>query len=167
MGRNANLMNDAGDHRLDVGLRLGRTAHQGGAHGSLAGADLLQPLHQGRHVAGLHHQILHTQVGHGHGYVICNKPGGHQAYGRLVHGVGVAQDADAVPLGQHKIQDQNVRLGCLQQAHRFLSIRGGAHQVVAIQLLQLVFQVTAERLASVRDQNLDPILHIFPLLQSV
>lgn len=55
----------------------------------------------------------------------------------------------------------------LQQAHRFLSIRGGAHQVVAIQLLQLVFQVTAERLASVRDQNLDPILHIFPLLQSV
>ena len=38
---------------------------------------------------------------------------------------------------------------------------------VAIQLLQLVFQVTAERLASVRDQNLDPILHVFPLLQSV
>ena len=146
---------------------IAKAAHQSRALGSLAGADLLQPLHQGCHVTGLHHQILHTQVGYRHGYVICNKPGSHQTNRWFVHPIGITQDADAIPFGQHQIQHQDVRLGGLQQAHRFLPICGGTHQVVAIQLLQLAFQVTAKRLAAVRDQNLDPILHEFPLLQSV
>ena len=60
MGGDADLMDDSGDQGLDAGLvpPAGKRIPE-----ALPSPDLLQPLYQGPHIAGLQHQITHPQPG--------------------------------------------------------------------------------------------------------
>ena len=72
VGGDTDLMDDAGDHGLDVGLTPGT---EGGLPLALATPDLLQPLYQSGHVTGLDHQIAHAQISGCGGYKIRNETG--------------------------------------------------------------------------------------------
>ena len=81
VGRDADLMDDAGDHGFDAGLVH---AARGRKPEALPSPDFLQPLHQYGQIAGLEHQIPNPQIGGCRGYIFRHKGGGRQGDGLVI-----------------------------------------------------------------------------------
>ena len=142
MGGNADFVDDVGDHGFDVGL----SGLLGGQHLDLLGIppDFLEPFYQGIHIAGLQHQIPHSQIGTGGSHIVGDKSGCSQHHRPMLHGAEGFQDGDAVLLGQHQIQHQNVRSSLGNQQHRLFPFVGGAHYLKGLGFFQSCRQIAAK-----------------------
>ena len=149
VGGNADLVDDARDHGLDAGLV--RAALLRGFL-TVAAPDLLKPLHQRGHIAGLQHQIPHPQIGRRRGHVLRHKDGGRQRDGAALHAGYGFQNADAVLLAQHQIQHQNVGLPLLHHANGLFPVVGRSNDLETVGVLQCGGQGGAEVVRAVRDQ---------------
>ena len=65
-----------------------------------------------------------------------------------------------IDLGKQKIQNQNVRLLCGEQSERLLSVAGNSNDLIAAGLFKRSFQMSAEFLILVGNQNFDAIFHM-------
>ncbi len=150
MRGHADLMDDRGDHGLDIDLlpalrRLAelavvaviswmRSATASSSHGFVikycTPSDAAIPSHILRH-----------------------EPRQHQRCRRLIHLPGALEDRDAVQLRQHQIQNQHIRFCRAHQLDCALTVGGGTDDLVAGNLFQPPLDVSAEFLVPVCDQK--------------
>ena len=161
MRGHADLMDDRGDHGLDIDLlpALRRLAELAVDRGHLVDA-----LGYGVQLARLRHKILHTERRGHPGHILRHEPRQHQRCRRLVHLPGALEDRDAVQLRQHQIQNQHIRFCRAHQLDCALTVGGGTDDLVAGNLFQPPLDVSAEFLVPVCDQNFDTVFHLRPLL---
>ena len=109
------------DHGLHIGLlTLARRRRRLALTVRLA--QLRHPLGHRRGVAGLHHEILHPQIGGHQRHVLGDEAGRHQDHRPLLQSRRRLEHRHAVQLGQRHVQHQNVGFPLLQQLHGPLSI---------------------------------------------
>ena len=154
--RNADLMDDGGDHCLDVDLLppLGVLTELTVDRGHLVDA-----LGHGVQLARLRHEILHAETRRHVGDVFRHKARQHQRCRRLVHLTRPFQDRDAVQLRQHQIQYQDIRLRHAHKLCRALPVGCRTDDLIAGNLFQTAFDVIAKLLISICDQNFDTVFH--------
>ena len=105
MGGDSDLVDDARDHGLDAGLV--REA-PGLEPEDLPSPELLHPVHQGRDVTGLQHQVPDAQIRCRRGDEVRHEGGGGQDDGLALHIADGLQDAEAVLLAEHQVQHQKI-----------------------------------------------------------
>ena len=158
------LVDDARYHGFDAVL----AAAAGGGHPeALPTPDFLQPLRKGCHIAGLQHQIPNPQICCRIGYIIRHKRGCSQRNGSAVHGGQCLQHPDAILLGQHQIQHQNLRPLFHDHSDRLFPVRCRSYYLKTAASLQCRGQTRAEFLSTVRNEYGRCVFHNFLSCQSV
>ena len=113
-------------------------------------AQVLDPAHNGADVTGLDHQILYAQLCCRVHHIVIVQLGGSQNQRTDPGGEEKLQQADAVQLRQHQVQDQNVRRRFQGQVQGFLAAPAGKKTVVS---LKRVGERGAKLFGAVCDQN--------------
>ena len=123
--------------------------------------DLLQPLHQRGHIAGLQHQIPYPETRRRVGHIIRDEPGCSQGHGLALHVRHGAKNADAVLLAEHQIQHQHIGLTLGDDPDCLLPITGCADHLEPIRALQSPGEGGAEFFGTVRYENGGCVFHTY------
>ena len=164
MGRDTDLVDDAGNHGLNACLLI---AAQRGDFLVLPATNLLQPLHQSGHIAGFQHEIPRPQIGCSGRHIFGDKCRCNQSGRVMIGGGQCLEDADSIPLGKHQIQHQNLGFEFCDAAQGSFSIAGCAHHMESLGLLQGTRQMGAKFLRAVCNKNGSSFIHNKTLLSCV
>ena len=133
MGGDTDLVDDAGNQGFNTDLAA---LADSGDDGRLLLAKLPDPIHQSAQIAGLQHQIASTQIGCRCGNIIRDKGRCSQDDGLTLHAGNSFQHCQPIPLGQHQIQHQNIRLLFPYQPLGLLPVHSGGDYLKTVAALQ-------------------------------